>query len=303
MSVLEQSIAFYQDQETVEGVTLCGSMRQGNADHLSDIDLWVFVSNDADISEQLAVSHYLPPFAVQEQLHEGRDDTLLPYITINAATADGVLNVKVLRLSELSNFLTRPASLDEVYLEDLENYSTMQILLDRSGALRLHQQMLEHTALRAVADTLVPEIISRYASLFWRSFYQGVYRSEQHPWKSLIQRMTELLCFIAFMKQDRLPPPRKWLYSDAMLSSLPEGPLFHQILTDVDAVHVLNKADTTAFYARLLELERAVLNHEYLHYDFWWHGVFLKRPDNINVDEGIRSLIAERLIHPLQKGA
>ncbi len=303
MKILDQCLTFYQGRESVEGVTLCGSMRQGNADRLSDIDLWVFVSNDAEISEQLAVDQYLPPFAVQEQLHEGRDDTLLPYVTLNAATADGVLNVKVLRISELSEFLVRPASLDELYLEDLENYWSMRILLDRNGTVRLHQQMLEHTALRTVADTLVPEIVSRYASLFWRSFYQGIYRNEQHPWKSLILRMTEFLCFIAFMKQDRLPPPRKWLYSHDMLSTIPEGTLFEQVLNDVDSVRVTNKADATAFYSRFLELEKAVLNHEHLHYDFWWHGVFLKRPDNIQVSEEIRHLIAQHLIRPTHTGA
>ncbi|NEA20206.1 nucleotidyltransferase domain-containing protein [Streptomyces halstedii] len=37
--------------DVVEGISLCGSHRQGTADTLSDLDLWIVVRDDTPLSE------------------------------------------------------------------------------------------------------------------------------------------------------------------------------------------------------------------------------------------------------------
>ncbi|NEA20207.1 hypothetical protein [Streptomyces halstedii] len=137
----------------------------------------------------------LPANARQEQLFEGRDDTLTSHLVLNLLTRTGIVNLKVLRRQVLEQFVqdARP-SLDEQFLEDLENYATMRPLHDPCGVLATHQQHLTDTYVTTAGQWLTPLLLQRYASLYWRSVYQGLLRSEPHSWRHLMGLLLNLLC-------------------------------------------------------------------------------------------------------------
>lgn len=79
--------------------------------------------------------HPLPAHARHEALFEGRDGSLTEHLVVNPLTEDGVMNLKVLWTRAFAVFAELTPSADPDYLENLENYDTMQLLHDPRHAL------------------------------------------------------------------------------------------------------------------------------------------------------------------------
>lgn len=278
----------------VRAIARCGSYRTGIQDHYSDLDIWVFCDDDTPLSEDLVVRDFLPDAARLEVLFEGRDDTLVEHLVVNVLTGPVVLNLKFLRAGVLTRFCARPPSPDAGYLEDLENYHTMQALHDPAGVLAVHRAWLEQHAVRTVHSWLTPDIIARYSAMYWRSVYQGVLRDETHTWRHLVITMLELLTWHAYLNAGHLPPPRKWLFSRRLLHDVTAG-------ADIDGLlEELHRADDQpailAFYARLGSLEHHVLGEHPMNHGFWWRAVWTQRLPNLAAVLDLGDLLA-RVAH------
>ncbi|MFE3610330.1 hypothetical protein [Streptomyces goshikiensis] len=276
----------------VEAITLCGSHRQGTADGYSDRDIWVFLRDDQPISEHLATTVFLPAGAACEVLFEGRDDTLTDHTVINVLTATEVLNLKILHTRVLTAFSAQDPNLDVQYLEDLENYTTMQVLHDPAGVIRTHQGWLDRHALATISDWLLPALASRYASTYWRSVYQGVLRTEEHAWRHLATRLIELLAQLGFAQAGALPPPGKWLLSPRILSCLPAGDGITGLLDQLHCASTREPDSVVAFYRALAAVEDGLLTNDELFAGMWWRGVFSERIVHLAHHNGRPDLLA-----------
>ncbi|MFF3863262.1 hypothetical protein [Streptomyces sp. NPDC002209] len=281
--------------DEVLGIAICGSHRLHTADALSDTDAWVFVDNAVALSEAYCTDTYLAEGMTHEILSEGRDHSDVEWVVFNVLTEDGILNLKFLTLSVLSDFCARPPSLDTGYMEDLENYWTMDVAWEKDHALTRHQRFLGDYAVRLVGDDLVHQIVSRYASTYWRSVFQGFLRDEVHAWRFLVAEMIKDLCDIAHLQSGRLPAPRKWAFSRPVLGALPIGAQLTAALAQTNAAGdpETDKAAVLEVYRLLADIEGALLSEEYLHREFWWRSVFFERISNLPaVPAPLRALAA-----------
>jgi predicted nucleotidyltransferase len=287
---VDACLAHLTAQPAVIAVCRCGSHRQGTVDAFSDLDIWVFCNDETPLSEQLALTDLLPAEARQEVLFEGRDDSLVEHLVVNVLTRDIVLNLKFLHQGVLTRFCAQPLSCDPGFLEDLENYATMQVLHDPLGAIAVHQAWLDQYAVRTAQHWLAPELVSRYATLYWRSVYQGVLRDEQHAWRHLAINLVELLACLAHLAEGHLPPPRKWLFSPRLLQGVPGG---GGITTLLDRLwDVRTRQAVLEFYAELAGLEDQILDAD-LGFGFWWRSVFTRRIPNLAVLTDLDDLLTQ----------
>ncbi|MEV7617068.1 hypothetical protein [Streptomyces sp. NPDC089799] len=261
----------------VEAITLCGSHRQGTSDLYSDRDVWVFCANTQPISEHLATTAFLPAGADCEILFEGRDDTLTDHTVVNVLTDAEVLNLKFLHTRVLTSFCAQDPHLDSQYLEDLENYTAMEVLHDPAATIATHQGWLRHHTIDTIPDWLLPPLASRYASTYWRSVYQGVLRTEEHAWRHLALSLVVLLAQTGFAQAGQLPPPRKWLLSPRVLTTLPDGARLTALLDQLHRTSTADPEAVLAFYNALAVCEDAILHDNELHAGMWWRGVFTER--------------------------
>jgi hypothetical protein len=102
---------------------------------------------------------------------------------------------------------------------------------------------------------------------------------------------------LTYLKDDLLPPARKWLFSTRLLSTVPNGEMIGPLL---DCLHHTKAGDRPAvlgFYRALARLEDLVLDASELNYGFWWRAVFTERIPNIvalaGPDAGIGPLQAQ----------
>ncbi len=269
--------------DEVLGIAICGSHRLHTADALSDTDAWVFVDNTVALSEAYCTNTYLAEGMNHEILSEGRDHSDVEWVVFNVLTDNGILNLKFLTLSILSDFCARSPSLDTIYMEDLENYWTMEILWEKNDSLTRHQRFLGDYAVRLVGEDLVHQIVSRYASTYWRSVFQGFLRDEVHAWRFLVAEMVKDLCDIAHLQSGRLPVPRKWAFSRPVLSTLAVGAQLTAVLEQASAAGDprADKAAVLEIYQLLAGVEEALLTEDYLHREFWWRSVFFERIGNL----------------------
>lgn len=277
---------------SVEAITLCGSHRQGTSDIYSDCDIWVFCANGEPISEHLATTAFLPAGADCEVLFEGRDDTLTDHTVINVLTDTEVLNLKILHTRVLTALSAQDPNLDGQYLEDLENYTTMQVLHDPTGVIATHQGWLRHHAVDTIGEWLLPPLASRYASTYWRSVYQGVLRTEEHAWRHLATHLIELLAQLGFAQAGALPPPRKWLLSPRILTALPDGAALTALLDQLHRASTTDPDSVLEFYRALAAVEDVLLHTGELYAGMWWRGVFTERITHLAHHTGRPDLLA-----------
>ncbi|MFI0264004.1 hypothetical protein ACH4OW_33915 [Streptomyces sp. NPDC017056] len=280
----------------VEAAALCGSFRQGTEDQFSDMDVWMFLEVGTDISARFCIEDLLPAEAQELVIEEGRDDSEVDYVVLNLRCADRILNLKFLRIEQVADFSARKPSLDVGYLDDLENYWTMRILHDREGRLEQLKGHLELHAIRIIGDDLYPEMLLRYASFYWRSVFQGVLRNETNAWRSLMLYMIELLVGVAHLRNDRLPPPKKWLLSNASLRSTGAAePHLAAALQQVWQAEEGNAHSLLQGYRHLSYAEAEILDPEYLPQGFWWRRVFTERLHNIPTDPDVQHAVDDVL--------
>ncbi|MFC7650505.1 nucleotidyltransferase domain-containing protein [Streptosporangium lutulentum] len=122
-------------RDNVLGLGLCGSWRMNTHDRYSDVDVWVFVDPATPLSDAYCLDTLIPHGLRMEVLSEGRDDSLVPFSVYNVLTEDGILNLKFISLKVLTDFVHAVPSYDHGYLDDLENYQTMQVLFERQDIL------------------------------------------------------------------------------------------------------------------------------------------------------------------------
>jgi len=275
----------------VHAISRCGSFRQGTDDAFSDLDIWVFCDNDAPLSEELAITRFLPDRARREVLLEERDDTLAEHLVLNVLTDRVILNLKFLRTRVLTDFCARPPTLDPAYLEDLENYWTMQALHDPHDVVADHRSRLARGPVGTTSQWLAPEIVARYASTYWRSVYQGVLRTEDHAWRHLAGHLVELLTWAAFLDTGRLPPPRKWLFSPLLLAGVPGGDTVAALLDRIRHMELTDRASVVDFYCALVPPEDLVLTG-IAPLGPWWRSVFTHRLPNLAALPGMGDMAA-----------
>ncbi|MGW5932027.1 hypothetical protein ACWF2L_38200 [Streptomyces anulatus] len=266
----------------VEGIALCGSHRQGSDDTFSDLDLWVFVEDAVPLSEAYVLEQMLPATARQEMLFEGRDDTLTRHLVINLLTESGVVNIKALHAGVLRQFTeeARPG-LDPQFLEDLENYATMRVLHDPHAILSGHRKLLQERFVSTAGEWLVPILTARYASLYWRSVYQGFLREETACWHHLMGEMVELLAQLEAACDGRLPSPAKWLLSENTGARVPCVQALSNVQAEIRMVSCAEKAAVLRTYHSLARVESDVLAPAPPPHGMWWRKVFTERLPSI----------------------
>ncbi|MFD8727656.1 hypothetical protein [Streptomyces sp. NPDC059611] len=266
----------------VQGIALCGSHRQGSDDSFSDLDLWAFVGDSVPLSEAYVLEQMLPDTARQEVLFEGRDDTLTPHLVVNLLTEHGVVNIKALHTRVLRQFAeeARP-SLDPQFLEDLENYATMHVLHDPHAILLEHRTALEERFVSTTGEWLVPALTARYASLYWRSVYQGYLREETACWHHLLGEMVELLAQLEAACDWRLPSPAKWLLSENATGRAPLVRALSTIQAEIRSVDCAEKSSVLRVYHSLARVESDVLAPATPPHGMWWRKVFTERLPNL----------------------
>ncbi|MFZ3492254.1 hypothetical protein ACODT5_03255 [Streptomyces sp. 5.8] len=203
-----------------------------------------------------------------------------------------VLNLKILHTRVLTAFSAQDPNLDGQYLEDLENYTTMQVLHDPTGVIATHQVWLRHHAVDTIGDWLLPPLASRYASTYWRSVYQGVLRTEEHAWRHLATHLLELLAQLGFAQAGVLPPPRKWLLSPRILTVLPDGAGLTALLDQLHRASTTDQGSVLGFYRALAAVEDALLHTGELYAGMWWRGVFTERITHLARHTGRPDLLA-----------
>ncbi|MFD9872090.1 hypothetical protein ACFXI8_26365 [Streptomyces niveus] len=279
---VDDCLAHVEARTEVVGISRCGSYRMGIEDPLSDLDVWVFCTDETPLSESWVLDTLLPAHARQEALFEGRDDSLTEHLVVNLLTPGVVLNLKVLRLRTLARFCKRPPSLDAGYLEDLENYHTMQVLHDPEELLAHHLTRLRKKRVETVGAWLIPEIVNRYASAYWRSVYQGLLRTEEHCWRLLAGDLVLHLAAAAYLAEGQLPPARKWVLSERLLDTLPHGERITRLLKVLSQATTADRDSVFAFYRELTDGEELFLPVEHLpEGTYWWRGVFTQRLPNL----------------------
>jgi len=277
--------------DVVEGITLCGSARQGTSDEVSDLDLWIFVDNTTPLSEGYVIDRMLPTGAHQEILFEGRDDTLVQHLVLNLVAQLRIVNLKIMHTRVLTTFIaTARRSLDAQFLEDLENYASMQLLYDPQGTLAGHQDRLRDRFATVAPHWLTPLITGRYASLYWRSVYQGLLRDETESWRIMMGQMLELLAYQDAVNASRLPPPAKWLLSTRV--GLPNIRLLTEMQDAFTIADATKQEHVLSVYRSLARVEPAVWGRCDLPHGMWWREVFRKRLPNLAMITGNQDLAA-----------
>ncbi|WP_406300100.1 hypothetical protein OG948_33645 [Embleya sp. NBC_00888] len=139
---------------------------------------------------------------------------------------------------------------------------------------------------------LAPEIVSRYASTYWRSVYQGVLRTEVHAWRHLAGHLVDLLAWAAFLDAGRLPAPRTWLFSPRLLADVPGGDTIGDLLDRIRRVEMADRAAVLDFYRALGPVEDLVLAQIARPLGTWWRAVFTHRLPNLATLPGLGDLAA-----------
>ncbi|WP_215449708.1 hypothetical protein [Streptomyces sp. ATCC 21386] len=292
----EDVVSELKKSNAVEAAALCGSFRQGIEDRHSDMDVWIFLEIGTELSVRLVVEKILSPQAQSLVIEEGRDDTHVDYVVLNLKCSDCILNLKFLGLEQLADFTAKKPSLDTAYMDDLENYWTMQILYDRLGSIGQLRKHLELHSIRRVGDDLYPEMLHRYASFYWRSVFQGVLRGEMNAWRGLMLYLIELLIAAAYLKNDTLPPSKKWiLTTHAVQATGSPAPTLAAALEHVWAADATDVASMLQVYRDLSEAEVEIFDLDHLPQGFWWRRVFTERLPNIEADPEIQSAVREAL--------
>ncbi|MFE6185484.1 hypothetical protein ACFQ6U_13765 [Streptomyces sp. NPDC056465] len=266
--------------DVVESIALCGSARQGISDAVSDLDLWIFVHNRTPLSEGYVIDHMLPADAQQEILFEGRDDSLVQHLVLNLVTGSRIVNLKILHTRVLTTFTASASpSLDPQFLEDLENYASMQLLHDPQDTLAGHLDRLRDRFVTTDPAWLTPLIAGRYASLYWRSVYQGLFRSEPASWRVMMGQMLELLAYQNAVNAGRLPTPAKWLLSSRI--GLPNTVLLTEMQRAIITADATRQDHVLIVYQSLARVESVVWRQWDLPHGMWWRQVFFKRLPNL----------------------
>ncbi|SDH09519.1 hypothetical protein SAMN05421505_111107 [Sinosporangium album] len=272
----------------VVGLSLCGSHRLGVEDRYSDVDVWVFVEPETPLSDSYCLDNIIPTGLGIELLSEGRDDTLVPFSVYNTLTADGILNLKILSLQVLTEFVQAAPSFDRGYLDDLENYHTMHVMWEHEDFITLHQRVLRERIVEPFTPQLASEWVSRYASTYWRSAFQGYLRQDPHSWRLLTTDMIKYLVDLCHLAAGRLPAPRKWALADTYLTALPQHRTLRRCLDAAASCDVTDRRQVLGVYQELAAAEVDILTLD--HREFWWRSVFHERMRNLAVPGPIADL-------------
>jgi hypothetical protein len=275
------------DRVEVLGGCLCGSHRMGLADRYADVDVWVFVDPATPLSDTYCLERLIPPELALELLSEGRDDSRVAFSVYNALTDDGILNLKFCSLDLLTAFVKATPTFDQRYLEDLENYQTMQVLWEREDIISVHQRVLRQRVVPRFLPTLAGEWVGRYASAYWRSVFQGFLRQDTHSWRLLMSDMIMYLADVSHVKNGRVPTPRKWALAQAVLNGLDHGVALARCLNAVAGCQVTDRHQVAACYHALGAAEEEILDTAALARGFWWRSVFVERLRNLDLPEVI----------------
>lgn len=294
---LQWLTAEFSSSAVVSGIAVCASARRGYQDSMSDVDVWVFLQPDTELTRAFVLDALLPPELKDAVLDEGRDDSWADYVVLNLWHDGEILNLKVLRMELLSDFCAVSPSWDLDYMENLENYWTMDIRFDRQGLLAKHQAWLESYALRKVGEDLAPELLRRYAIHYWRSVYQGVFRDEELAWTNQIFYLAELLVTLGFLCHDRLPPDKKWILSSKALAEL--GWMGQQISAALSVARraaITDKDAVLEVYVHLSAVEEELIDLSLCGWhEAWWRRVLDERMRTHGAPEALTSLVRRKL--------
>lgn len=304
---IDELVAFFRADDRISGACNCASVRRGVADEFSDYDIWVFMAPGEQISMDYVWAELMPAELRAANLEEGRDDSWADYVVLNVLVSDRILNLKFLRMELFTDFCREKPSWDLDYMENLENYWTMDVRFDKDGLLATHKKYLEQYALREVGEVLVPELMRRYAIHYWRSVYQGVLRDEVLEWTTQIFYLAELMVTFAHLLEDRLPPCKKWILSRFSLGQIGEvGTIVAEILHLARRADITDKKQVLQVYALFAKIEDKIVNLEINGWaDFWWRRVLDERMRNHHVPaeltEAIESVMGDA-VRPLKAG-
>ncbi|PQZ53035.1 MULTISPECIES: hypothetical protein [unclassified Microbacterium] len=279
----------------VTGVAYCASVRRKYDDEYSDIDLWVFCAPDTELSQAFVWNEVLPEGLEESNLEEGRNDSWADYVVLNVLVESRILNLKILRIELLSDFCATTPSLDQDYMENLENYWTMDVQVDKQGLIAAHKVMLESFQIRKVGEDLASALITRYAIHYWRSVYQGFLRSEVLAWTSQIFYLAELLASIAYLNRGQLPPDKKWILSGPSLESLGQtGESLREALNIARSADISDKREVLGVYRALADPEDSEIPLDVVGWDVtWWRRVLDERLMTHGVDDSVLQMVRD----------
>ncbi|MFB7378491.1 hypothetical protein ACFC6U_18405 [Kitasatospora purpeofusca] len=292
---VEELIELYRSDDRIAGAAVCASVRRGAQDCWSDYDLWVFLPPNTELTSRYVWSELIPEQILDGALDEGRDDSWADYVVLNIMVDGVILNLKFLRMELFTDFCREEPSWDLDYMENLENYWTMDVRFDKGGLLAAHKLWLENGALRRVGEVLVPELLRRYAIHYWRSVYQGVLRDEELTWTHQVFYLCELLVALAHLKADRLPPCRKWILSGHSLDGIgTAGKALAEVLRAARRADITDKRAVLEIYALLAPVEDELIDLELTGWtDQWWRRVLDERMANHQVPADLTRQIAD----------
>lgn len=294
MSV-DKLLRHFEVTPSVSGVAICGSESVGYEDEYSDLDIWCFLDINEKLSPNRALDEILPAWAVFELLDEGRDDSFVEYLTYNLIIGARVVNVKILTLRALSDFVDEAPSFDVWYLDCLDTYTTMKVLFDRNQQLDSYKRVIRSRSSRLIGAHMIQDALKRYTSFYWRSVYQGVLRNEENCWAGLIFYLAELLAMIAHLRAGQAPPSKKWLLSRRSLEELGEPGVAICRLLDHLRTSTEDLDGILRTYSILASAEELVIDPSWLVIGHWWRAVFRERMLNVSAPESLRMAIAAQL--------
>jgi hypothetical protein len=294
---IDELIELYRHDDRIAGAAICASVRRGVQDSYSDYDLWVFLPPNTELTGEYVWSQLIPEEIAVGALEEGRDDSWADYVVLNIMVEGIILNFKFLRMELFTDFCRLEPSWDLDYIEDLENYWTMDVQFDKGGLLATHKTWLENYALRRVGEILVPELLRRYAIHYWRSVYQGVLRDEELAWTNQIFYLCELMVTMAHLSADQLPPCKKWILSQHSFDQIGEvGKIISEVLRAARRTDITDKRQVMEIYAMLVPVENELIDLEIAGWtEQWWRRVLDERMANHQVPAELLATITDAM--------
>ncbi|MER7695667.1 hypothetical protein [Streptomyces sp. NPDC096095] len=152
---------------------------------------------------------------------------------------------------------------------------------DPHAILSEYRTALQERFVLTTGEWLVPALTARYASLYWRSVYQGFLGEESASWHHLMGQMIELLAQLEAACDGRLPPPAKWLLSENAGARTPVVRALSTVQAEIRTVNSADEAGVLRVYHSLARVESDVMAPAPPPHGMWWRKVFTERLPNI----------------------
>jgi hypothetical protein len=237
-----------------------GSWKYAINDSKSDIDLFGYMESNLDDIER-----YI-------KKHASEGDTVLrrDFSIEHNFWYDGTfINIKIFEFRFIRNLLMTSSSLNNDELEEIENVATLVIAIDKEGFLSSSQELLRSKIINQ--NLLIRKAIDKYSSLLWRSFFQGLIRSEFLCWNLMISESIDYMLKVSFILKRVIPPPVKWRYHIKLIEQALCGHRIADVYRKFVSIANLDKAAMLDLYLDLKALDVSIRALCPFTIDFqWW---------------------------------